>query len=234
MTEPEYTTHFSEQQRRSESAAEAAEAARAALAAKAEVKAMAKAALPPAKGTMIIHGAQLADVEKDLPRFQYLFCRGLSAALGIPSSCVEILDIRPGSICIDFRLHAACRGDDRRNGADLMYLLEDQLANSSSLLRRGEFRDYIASAEFLHEGRDRDPTDNQARHHHCRRPPVKLDASTQATDLAASHEELMRLLDLEKRRYEAAETELAQLRKSSKASAGGRDDASVDQEDNAN
>lgn len=165
-----------------------------------EEAAAAKLVLSSAKATLIIHGHDLAEVEKDLASFRYIFVKGVSSALDIPSGCVEVLDIVQGSIRVFFKLHPACRRGDFREGAELLLALEEQLGSASSMLRRGKFQEYAASAELLREGSEASTLPRTVR--------LRCDTEVQATDWECTLKEVLGMLDDEQKQYHAAESGL--------------------------
>eukprot|EP00930_Biecheleria_cincta_P047167 TRINITY_DN32644_c0_g1_i1.p1 TRINITY_DN32644_c0_g1~~TRINITY_DN32644_c0_g1_i1.p1 ORF type:complete len:641 (-),score=150.14 TRINITY_DN32644_c0_g1_i1:94-2016(-) len=135
-----------------EDAAEAARKVReqrAADRAKAAEAEAAKAAIRPAKAWMLIHGADFDEVSKDLPKFRHTFIRSVAHSLDLPSGCVEIIDVTPGSVVVEFCVHQSSRKGDSRVAQELVLLLAEQLINGKSTFRRGHFAAYAASAELL-------------------------------------------------------------------------------------
>jgi len=134
---------------------EAAEAARkmrekeAAERAKAAELEAAKAAIRPAKAWMIIHGADFDEVSKDLPKFRHTFIRSAAHSLDLPSGCVEIIDVTPGSVVVEFLVHQSSRKGDARTAQELVLLLAEQLINAKSRFRNSNLAAYAASAELL-------------------------------------------------------------------------------------
>lgn len=101
------------------------------------------------RGFMVVHGADFAVVAKDLTSFRRSFIRGVSAALGLPVGCVEVVNVTRGSVVVEFVLHAAGRGGDTRDPAMLREILEQQLTSKHSALRRGQFGQYAETAELM-------------------------------------------------------------------------------------
>eukprot|EP00403_Amphidinium_massartii_P046989 CAMPEP_0178467920 /NCGR_PEP_ID=MMETSP0689_2-20121128/52657_1 /TAXON_ID=160604 /ORGANISM="Amphidinium massartii, Strain CS-259" /LENGTH=593 /DNA_ID=CAMNT_0020094969 /DNA_START=53 /DNA_END=1830 /DNA_ORIENTATION=- len=112
---------------------------------------------PPAQAWMVIHGKAFAAVAKDICGFRRLFGRSVAAALGIPTHCVEVVNVKSGSIIVEFYLHSSSRGGDGRDPRMLVQLLEQQLSSSYSALRKGPFKEFAQSAE-LTLGEPRKPT----------------------------------------------------------------------------
>jgi len=195
--------HILEQDRTQEEAARKAAADAIDLAARMEEAARSKERPPPAKGMLVIHGFNLEDIEKDFARFRYLFVKGVSSALDIPSGCVEILDVTQGSIRLEFRLHASPAGrGDRRDGAELMAALQEQLVSASSHFRRGKFAEYAASAELWRDGNlNPQPLLGSRR-------PVLCDAEVQAADWDFLVTQAWALTENEMEKCEAAEAVL--------------------------
>mmetsp|Transcript_50180 Transcript_50180/g.92701 ORF Transcript_50180/g.92701 Transcript_50180/m.92701 type:complete len:602 (-) Transcript_50180:83-1888(-) len=105
---------------------------------------------PPAQAWMVIHGKDFGAVAKDISGFRRLFARSVAAALGIPTHCVEVVNVRAGSIIVEFYLHSTSgRGADARDPLLLVQTLERQLSSSHSALRKGAFREYAQSAELM-------------------------------------------------------------------------------------
>jgi len=92
---------------------------------------------------MLLHGQDFAAIAKDLVSFRRNFQKGISAAIGVASTCVVVENITKG--CIQFSLV----GDLARDGETLMGLVESQLNNSHSALRRGPFASYVDGAELV-------------------------------------------------------------------------------------
>lgn len=103
----------------------------------------------PAHTWMVIYGGDFADIAKDLPAFRRLFQKCVSAAIGLPMGCIEVLNVVAGSIVVEFLIHPACRGNDTRDAASLVLTLEQQLSAPHSALRRGAFAAHAESAELL-------------------------------------------------------------------------------------
>lgn len=114
-----------------------------------EEKEAAKAAVEPARGWMIIHGADFVAISKDIARFRHLFAKCVAQALEVPSGVITIVDITPGSVVVEFLVHPSMRGGDRRTATQLLIALAEHLINGKSVLRRGHFSVYAASAELL-------------------------------------------------------------------------------------
>jgi hypothetical protein len=104
---------------------------------------------PPARGWLVIHGGDFAKVAKNLPAFRHLFMRSVSTALGIPMGCVEVVNVTRGSVVVEFLLRPSGRGSDTRGGEELKEAFAQQLSLSHSALRKGPFKDYVASAELV-------------------------------------------------------------------------------------
>eukprot|EP00405_Crypthecodinium_cohnii_P017845 CAMPEP_0206458650 /NCGR_PEP_ID=MMETSP0324_2-20121206/23695_1 /ASSEMBLY_ACC=CAM_ASM_000836 /TAXON_ID=2866 /ORGANISM="Crypthecodinium cohnii, Strain Seligo" /LENGTH=311 /DNA_ID=CAMNT_0053930027 /DNA_START=1 /DNA_END=937 /DNA_ORIENTATION=- len=82
---------------------------------------------------------------------QILFVKGISSALGIPSGCVEIMEVTDG-VLVDFVLHPGGREGDHRDGHMLLVEMGEQLLDHTSQLRKGAFGEYALSAELLPGG----------------------------------------------------------------------------------
>ncbi|CAE7680431.1 GCP1 [Symbiodinium pilosum] len=169
-------------------------------------KEMAKAAIKPAKGWMIVHGADFVIVSKELARFRHLFVKCVAQALEVPSGILTVIDITPGSVVVEFLVHPSARAGDNRNATQLLIALADQLINSTSTLRRGHFGAYAASAELL-VGETR----RTAVH------PLSItdgiiccDQSVQCCSPQAILDEVLARLEVEQRRAEAAEEKYKQ------------------------
>mmetsp|Transcript_55031 Transcript_55031/g.128739 ORF Transcript_55031/g.128739 Transcript_55031/m.128739 type:complete len:603 (+) Transcript_55031:118-1926(+) len=105
---------------------------------------------PPTQAWMVIHGKDFGSVAKDISGFRRLFARSVAAALGIPMHCVEVVNVRAGSIIVEFYLHSTVgRGADARDPNLLVQTLERQLTSSHSALRKGAFGEYAQSAELM-------------------------------------------------------------------------------------
>mmetsp|Transcript_19405 Transcript_19405/g.51841 ORF Transcript_19405/g.51841 Transcript_19405/m.51841 type:complete len:670 (+) Transcript_19405:64-2073(+) len=203
MTETQVMQHIAEQDRAEEEAARKAASDEAELAAKMEEAAKLKVRPPAATGMLVIHGFNLADIEKDMARFRYLFVKGVSAALSIPSGCVEILDITQGSIRLEFRLHASPVGrGDPRDGSQLMSALQEQIVSSSSHFRRGKFAEFAASAELWQDGKPKPQPLGTGRR------TVMCDAEEQASDWDFFVKRAWALVEHEMDKCEAAEAAL--------------------------
>jgi len=114
-----------------------------------EDKEAAKAAIQPARGWMIIHGADFVSVSKDINHFRHLFMKCVAQTLDVPSGVITVLDVTQGSVVVEFLVHPSMRGGDRRTAIELLILLAEHIKNGKSILRRGHFREYAASAELL-------------------------------------------------------------------------------------
>ncbi|CAJ1346099.1 unnamed protein product [Effrenium voratum] len=112
-------------------------------------KEAAKAAIQPARGWMVVHGADFVTVSKEMARFRHLFVKCVAQALDVPSGILTIVDVTPGSVVVEFLIHPSLRGGDRRSAIQLLVALAEQLINGKSTLRRGHFSAYAASAELL-------------------------------------------------------------------------------------
>jgi len=108
-----------------------------------------KPVLAAAHSWMVVHGAEFASIAKDLAGFRRLFIRSVSQSLGVPSGCIEVINVSHGSIVIEFKIHPANRGGDMREASALVLLLEQQLGCPHSALRRGPLGFYAESAELL-------------------------------------------------------------------------------------
>lgn len=166
-----------------------------------EEKEAAKAAIQPARGWMIIHGADFVSVSKDINHFRHLFVKCVAQALDVPSGVITIVDVTPGSVVVEFLVHPSMRGGDRRTAVELLIALAEHIINGKSVLRRGHFRDYAASAELL-VGETR----KTAVH------PLSItdgiiccDQAVQCCNPQAVLEEVLARLDTELKRAEAAE-----------------------------
>jgi len=105
--------------------------------------------LPPSRNWLVIHGADFPKVAKNLPAFRHLFMRSVSAALGIPMGCVEVMNVTRGSVVVEFLLRPSGRASDPRDGETLKQAFAQQLTLAHSALRKGPFKDYVASAELV-------------------------------------------------------------------------------------
>lgn len=105
--------------------------------------------LPPSRSWLVIHGADFPKVAKNLPAFRHLFMRSVSTALGIPMGCVEVVNVTRGSVVVEFLLRPSGRASDTRDGETLKQAFAQQLSLPHSALRKGPFKDYIASAELV-------------------------------------------------------------------------------------
>lgn len=92
-----------------------------------------------------MHGQDFAGIAKDLVSFRRNFKKGIAAAIGVPSTAVVVDNITKG--CVQFSIV----GDLTRDGETLMELVESQLNNSHSALRRGPFASYVDGAELVTE-----------------------------------------------------------------------------------
>merc|ERR1712151_337337 len=101
-----------------------------------------------------------------------------------------------------------CRGNDNRDGEDLMLLLESQLSNSFSALRKGAFGTYAESADLKSEDplRERTPGSSPRDEGQPETLPEALallaHARGRIQELEAAHEEAMK--ELRKRDAEIA------------------------------
>merc|ERR1719215_1340229 len=84
-----------------------------------EEAARAKVVLPPAKATLDVHGHSFESIESQLATWKYRFTKGISSALGINSSCIEILDMIEPGVKVVFEFRPTGRGGDHRTGMDL-------------------------------------------------------------------------------------------------------------------
>eukprot|EP00440_Ansanella_granifera_P009140 gb/GFBE01009900.1/.p1 GENE.gb/GFBE01009900.1/~~gb/GFBE01009900.1/.p1 ORF type:complete len:554 (+),score=151.90 gb/GFBE01009900.1/:1-1662(+) len=166
-----------------------------------QAAAAAKAAIKPAKGFMVIHGADFVTISKDIPRFRHTFIKGVAQALDVASGLITIVDIVPGSVVVEFLIHPPTRGGDKRSATELLIALAEQLISSRSTLRRGHFRDFAASAELL-VGQTR-----QSAVH-----PLAIGTGTICCDQAVQFcnpqsilNEVLARLEIEQKRAEAAE-----------------------------
>eukprot|EP00927_Polykrikos_kofoidii_P075154 TRINITY_DN71227_c0_g1_i1.p1 TRINITY_DN71227_c0_g1~~TRINITY_DN71227_c0_g1_i1.p1 ORF type:complete len:472 (+),score=114.96 TRINITY_DN71227_c0_g1_i1:89-1504(+) len=100
---------------------------------------------------MVIHGGDFGTVAKDLANFRHLFIKSVAYSIGLPSGCIEVVNILKGSIVVQFTFLPSGRNGDERSGEDLMLLLEEQLASPHSALRRGAFKEYAETAEVVSE-----------------------------------------------------------------------------------
>ncbi|CAE8608515.1 unnamed protein product, partial [Polarella glacialis] len=73
------------------------------------------------------------------------------SALGLPAhgGCVDVLNVTPGSILVEFVLRPPAFGSDGRTVEDLIMLMEQQIANPHSALRRGQLAQHLSSAVLL-------------------------------------------------------------------------------------
>lgn len=103
-----------------------------------------------ARGWMVIYGTDFSAVAKNLASFRHLFMRSVATALGMPMGCIEVVNItRSSGTIIEFLLSPSGRGADTRDGETLKQALSQQLALPHSALRKGPFKDYVASAELV-------------------------------------------------------------------------------------
>lgn len=113
---------------------------------------------------MVIYGTDFSVVGKNLASFRHLFMRSVSGALGLPMGSIEVVNIqRAGkdSILIEFLLNPSSRDSAYRDGETLKQALEQQLSLPHSALRKGQFKDYVATAELVERpGRKSKKADN--------------------------------------------------------------------------
>lgn len=166
-----------------------------------EEKEAAKAAIQPARGWMIIHGADFVSLSKDINHFRHLFVKCVAQALDVPSGVITIVDITPGSVVVEFLVHPSMRGGDRRTAVELLIALAEHIINGKSVLRRGHFRDYAASAELL-VGETRKTA---VRPLSITDGIICCDQAVQCCNPQAVLEEVLARLDTELKRAEAAE-----------------------------
>jgi len=111
--------------------------------------------LLPATRWMIIHGGDFASIAKDLPSFRHIFTKSIATSIGIPSGCMEVVNIGRGAqgsgIIVHFILKPAKRGGDTRDGEELMERVDEQMASSFSALRKGHFGSFAESATLVME-----------------------------------------------------------------------------------
>ncbi|CAK0877677.1 unnamed protein product, partial [Prorocentrum cordatum] len=162
---------------------------------------------PPEHVWFVIHAADYDLLSRDLPSFRHIVTRSISTSLGVPISCVEMLDLnagaRGGSV-----VALALRGGRGRGAGELRRELGQQLRSTSSALRRGRLAEYLTSAEmFLSRpshsptGAEGDPWPAQVAHTYA------VDRGAQARDQATALIEVVAKMRLEQARLGAAEAE---------------------------
>mmetsp|Transcript_156643 Transcript_156643/g.480594 ORF Transcript_156643/g.480594 Transcript_156643/m.480594 type:complete len:431 (-) Transcript_156643:49-1341(-) len=105
--------------------------------------------LAPAHSWMVLHGKDFAGIAKDVKGFRALFAKCISQSLGLPSDCIEVVNVYAhGCIVVQFVLRPSGRGDDSRSARVLLQLLEQQLGNPHSAFRKGPFGVYLDRAEL--------------------------------------------------------------------------------------
>jgi len=102
----------------------------------------------PARSWMVLHGKDFASIAKDIASFRALFAKCVSHSLGLPSDCIEVANVASGSIVVEFVLRPSGRSGDPRSASALLSLLEQQLGNPHSALRKGAFGIYVDRAEL--------------------------------------------------------------------------------------
>lgn len=170
-----------------------------------EEAARAKVVLPPAKATLDVHGHSFESIESQLATWKYRFTKGISSALGINSSCIEILDMIEPGVKVVFEFRPTGRGGDHRTGMDLVHELEAQLSSGSSHFRRGIFKEYAASAELLWEGKPQVAADLAAK---GLQPRVMCDSEAYAEDLQVTLQEILDAIEAERIIAELSESRL--------------------------
>ncbi|CAE7942375.1 GCP1 [Symbiodinium sp. KB8] len=166
----------------------------------------AKAAIKPARGWMVVHGADFVTVSKEMARFRHLFVKCVAQALDVPSGILTVVDVTPGSVVVEFLVHPSARAGDTRNATQLLIALAEQLINSNSTLRRGHFGAYAASAELL-VGETR----RKAVHAlSIADGVICCDQSVQCCSPQAVLDEVLARLRIEQRRAESAEEKYKQ------------------------
>jgi len=104
----------------------------------------------PATRWLVIHGHDFREVAKELPAFRHNFVKSVSAAIGCNAGNIEVIDVLRNAVFgILFTIQPS-KGSDK-DGDWYMELLEQQLARSSSTLRRGTFAAFANSAELATE-----------------------------------------------------------------------------------
>lgn len=163
----------------------------------------AKRKLPPAGGWFVVSTVDFETVEKDMAAFRQCFIHGVSKSLGLPAGCVEVVSITKGSVVVEFLLHPAGRGSDKREGEHLLHSLEEQMMVTDSDLRRGRFGAYAKGAD-LRVGATRLSAKSRL-HLGSGQDELHLDASTQANDVACTLEEVLAMIEDTKRQVLEAE-----------------------------
>lgn len=98
-----------------------------------------------ARSWIVMYGSEFKSIAKDIQSFRRLFVKCVSSSLGLPLDCVEVLNVSQGSIIVEFAMRPANRGD----AADLVLVLQQQLASPFSALRRSGLGNFISNAELL-------------------------------------------------------------------------------------
>ncbi|CAK0833997.1 unnamed protein product [Prorocentrum cordatum] len=98
---------------------------------------------------MIMPDEDFASIAKELAAFRQMFVKSVSVALGLPSECVEVVNVTQGSVVVDVILRPAGSLHDTRTAWDLVHALEQQIANPHSALRKGPLAHRVRGAEIL-------------------------------------------------------------------------------------
>merc|ERR1712061_731891 len=96
-----------------------------------------------------MRGCEFPNVASDLAGFSSLFTKCVARALGLPSACVEVVNVTHGSVVVEFVLRRSPVGSDERTASNLLALLERQLANPISAIRKGLLAVHLANTELL-------------------------------------------------------------------------------------
>merc|ERR1712176_682892 len=98
---------------------------------------------------MVMPGKDFATIAKDLPAFHRLFIKCVSHSLGLPSGCIEIVNVTKGSIIVEFFIHSNGRAGCESGASAALDLLVQQIATPHSALRKGQLGTYVEGAELL-------------------------------------------------------------------------------------
>jgi len=167
----------------------------------------ATASMKPAKGWLVIHGADFATVSKDFLGFRHSLVKSISQALRVPGASIEVVEITAdsveitaGSVVVELLIHPSARAGDIRDAKELLIQIAQQLSDKQSSMRCGSFASYAASAELLTGTSRKTAT-----------PPlgigdtVRCDQATQHCDPSSVLDEVLARLEVEKVRAERAE-----------------------------
>lgn len=103
---------------------------------------------------LLLHTTDFATIAKNLNAFKRLFVKSVSMAVGLPQSCVEVVNVTNasgvgGTILVEFFFHPPQIPGDSRGPSTFILMLDQQLHCSHSALRKGQLGVHLSGAQSL-------------------------------------------------------------------------------------